>query len=114
MSKPSFPWILAGILLFSFLAFHLVGLIVAAVGCAIAYRISLHVNPRMRHSRCKGTGEHRGLIFTWTHRKCSGLVCQGGRRIRGGAGRFGASHIRAEYAKAKATKKAAKQNHSWR
>ena len=113
MSKPSFPWILAGILLFSLLAFHLLGLIVAGLGCGIAYGISVRLHPRMRHGKCKGTGEVKGSVFTWTHRKCPGTVCQGGRQIRWGAGHFGASHIQGEYAKAKAAKTAAKEGNRW-
>ena len=94
MSKPQFPWILAGILLFSLLAFHLVGLVLAGLGCGVAYAISLRIHPRMRHGRCKGSGEVKGSVFTWTHRKCPGKVCQGGRQIRGGAGLWGQEHIR--------------------
>ena len=112
MSKPSFPWILAGILLFSLLAFHLLGLILAVLGTSIAYGISLWIHPRMRHGRCKGTGEHRGAVFTWVHRKCPG--CQGGRIIRYGAGHFGAGHIQSEYAKGKAARAAAKDGNRWR
>jgi len=93
MSKPSFPWILTGILFFSFAAFHVAGLAVAGLGCGVAYVGSLRLHPRMRHGRCKGTGEVRGAVFTWTHRKCPGTVCQGGRQIRWGAGHFGAGHI---------------------
>ena len=112
MSKPSFPWILAGILFVSFAAFGVLGLIVAGIGTGGAYLISLRVHPRMRHGRCKGTGEHRGAIFTWVHRKCPG--CQGGRIIRYGAGHFGAGHIQSEYAKGKAARAAAKDGHRWR
>ena len=78
MSKPSFPWILVGILLGSTLAFHLAGLILAGLGCGVAYLVSLRLHPRMRHGRCKGSGEVKGAVFTWVHRKCPGKVCQGG------------------------------------
>ena len=114
MSKPSFPWILAGILLFSLLAFHLLGLIVAGLGCGIAYGISIRLHPRMRHGRCKGTGEVRGSVFTWTHRKCPGTVCQGGRQIRWGARHFGAGHIQGEATRAIQAKTAAKDGNRWR
>ena len=114
MSKPSFPWILAGILFVSFAASGVTGLIVAGLGCGIAYGISIRLHPRMRHGRCKGSGEVKGSVFTWTHRKCPGTVCQGGRQIRWGAGHFGASHIQGEYAKAKAAKTAAKEGNRWR
>jgi hypothetical protein len=43
MSKPQFPWILAGILIVSTLAFHLVGLILAGLGCGVAYLVSLRL-----------------------------------------------------------------------
>lgn len=112
MSKARFPWILAGILILSYAAFHLAGLALAGLGCAAAYRISLRQHPRMRHGRCGGTGEHRGAVFTWVHRKCPG--CQGGRIIRYGAGHFGAAHIQAEYAKGKAARAKAKAEHRWR
>ena len=113
MSKPQFPWILVGILFVSFAAFHLVGLIVAGLGCGVAYVTSLWLHPRMRHSRCKGTGEVRGAVFTWTHRKCPGGVCQGGRQIRWGAGLWGAGHIRAERSRTVQAKTTAKQNNRW-
>ena len=112
MSKARFPWVLAGILFVSFAAFRLAGLVVAAAGCAVAYGTSLRLHPRMRHGRCNGTGEHRGAVFTWVHRKCPG--CQGGRIIRYGAGHFGAGPIQSEYAKAKAARAKAKAEHRWR
>jgi hypothetical protein len=51
------------------------GMIVSVIVAAI-YLSSLRVHPRMRHRRCRGTGEHRGSVFTWTHRRCPG--CAGG------------------------------------
>ena len=114
MSKPQFPWILVGILAFSLLAFHLAGLILASLGCGVAYLVSLRIHPRMRHGRCKGSGEVKGSVFTWTHHKCSGKVCQGGRQIRWGAGLWGQEHIKAERARVIQTKTAAKQGNRWR
>jgi hypothetical protein len=114
MSKPSFPWILVGILLFSTLAFHLLGLILAGLGCGVAYLVSLRLHPRMRHARCKGSGEVKGAVFTWTHRKCPGKVCQGGRQIRWGAGVWGPEHVRNERAKVIQAKTSAKQNNRWK
>jgi len=114
MRKTQFPWILVGILFFSFAAFHLLGLVLASLGCGVAYVISLRLHPRMRHGRCKGTGEIRGSVFTWSHRKCPGKVCQGGRQIRWGAGLWGAGHIRGERSRAVQSKTAAKDSHTWR
>ena len=114
MKKSNFPWILLGILVVGLAAGGIIGLILAMLGTGIAYGISLWIHPRMRHGRCKGTGEVRGSVFTWTHRKCPGTVCQGGRQIRWGAGHFGASHIQGEYTRAKAAKTAAKDGNRWR
>jgi hypothetical protein len=113
--KAHFPWILAGILLVGYAGWHLVGLIIAAVGLLIAYLLSLRVHPRMRHTGfrgCGGSGEHRGAIFTWTHRRCPG--CQGGRIIRWGAGQFGAGHIQAEASRSKRAREAARDQNRWR
>ena len=114
MSKPQFPWILVGILFVSFAAFHLVGLIVAGLVCGVAYVTSLRLHPRMRHGRCKGTGEVKGSVFTWTHQRCPGKVCQGGRQIRWGAGLWGAEHVRSERARVVQAKAAAKEGNRWR
>ncbi len=46
MSRSRFPWILAGILLFSFAAWGLTGLVLAAAGSAAAYGASLRLHPR--------------------------------------------------------------------
>jgi len=114
MQKRQFPFILVGILVAGFAVGHVLGLVLAALGLGIAYGISLRIHPRMRHGRCGGTGEVKGSIFVWTHRKCPGTVCQGGRQIRWGAGHFGAGHIQGEYTRAKAAKTAAKENNRWR
>ena len=112
VSKTRFPWILAGILFFSLAAFGVTGLILAALGCAAAYGTSLRLHPRVRHGRCKGTGEVRGSVFTWTFRKCP--RCSSGRLVRYGAGHFGAGHIQAEYAKARTARAKARAEHRWR
>jgi len=114
MRKPHFPWIIAGVLVVGYAGWHLLGLVVAALGLFIAYLASLRLHPRMRHGKCKGTGEVRGSVFTWTHRKCPGTVCQGGRQIRWGAGLWGAEHIRSERARAREAKTAAKDGNRWR
>jgi hypothetical protein len=110
--KSSFPWAIAIILLIGYAGWHLTGLAIAAVGLFAAYLLSLRVHPRMRHGRCNGTGEHRGSIFTWVHRKCPG--CQGGRIIRWGAGRWGAGHIRGEHRDATESRAAARDDGTWR
>ena len=115
MRKKQFPLILIGILVLGIAVAGLLGLILAALGLGIAYAFSLRVHPRMRHTGfrgCDGTGEHRGAVFTWVHRRCG--RCQGGRIIRFGAGHWGAGHIQGEYTRAKAAKTAAKENDRWR
>ena len=114
MKKAHFPWLLVGILVVGYAGWHLLGLVLAALGLGVAYFASLRLHPRMRHSRCKGTGEVRGSVFTWTHRKCPGTVCQGGRQIRWGAGLWGADHIKAERARARSAKLTAKADNRWR
>ena len=114
MRKPQLPWVLAGILLFSFAAFHLSGLILAALGCGVAYFASLRLHPRMRHWRCKGSGEVKGSVFTWTFRRCPGRVCQGGRQVRWGAGLWGQEHVRADRARTVQGKRTAREEHRTR
>jgi hypothetical protein len=114
VKKANFPWILIGILVLGFAVGNVLGLALAALGLIIAYGISLWIHPRMRHGRCKGTGEVRGAVFTWTHRKCPGKVCQSGRQIRWGARHWGAGHIQREAARAMQAKSAAKANNRWR
>lgn len=108
MSRSRFPWILAGILLFSLAAWGVTGLVLAALGSAAAYYASLRRHPRIRHRGCKGTGEVRGSVFTWTFRKCP--RCAGGRLIRWGAGQWGPAHIRAENARARLARAKARQD----
>ena len=112
MQKRHFPWILLAILVAAFAGAGIVGLILAALVLFVIYLASLRLHPRIRHSRCNGTGEHRGAVFTWAHHKCSG--CQGGRLIRAGAGIWGAEHIRREHARTRAARIAAKKDGSWR
>ena len=114
MKKTSFPWIIAVILILGLAVGHVLGLILAALGLVVAYGISLRLHPRMRHGRCKGSGEVKGSVFTWTHRKCPGKVCQGGRQIRWGAGLWGAEHIRSERTRAVQAKTAAREGNRWR
>jgi len=112
VQKNHFPFILAAILAFGFIAGRILGLILAAIGLLIAYFLSLRVHPRMRHGSCNGTGEHRGAVFTWVHRKCPG--CQGGRIVRWGAGRWGAEHIRTEASRGREARAAAREANRWR
>ena len=112
VQKRHFPWVLIGILVVGWAAGSILGLILAALGLSIAYGISLRVHPRMRHGRCNGTGEHRGAVFTWVHRRCG--RCQGGRIIRFGAGHWGAGHIQGEYTRTKAAQAQARDSNRWR
>ena len=114
VQKRHFPLILVGILVVGWAAGNIVGLILAALGLGIAYAFSLRWHPRMRHGKCKGSGEVKGAVFTWTHRKCPGKVCQGGRQIRWGAGLWGPDHVKAERARTIQAKTAAKQGNRWR
>lgn len=114
MSKSHFPWILLGILLLGAIIGRLAGFILAALGLFIAYFVSLRLHPRTRHGRCNGTGEHKGLVFTWATRKCESPICNGGRIVRFGARRMGQPHVRAEHARTVATRKAAKNGNAWR
>jgi hypothetical protein len=114
VSKSSFPWIIVIILVIGLAVGHVLGLILAALGLVVAYGISLRLHPRMRHGRCNGTGEVKGSVFVWTHRKCPGTVCQGGRQIRWGAGLWGAEHIRSERERARQAKLAAREGNRWR
>ena len=115
MQKSTFPWVLIGILALGAFGAGIVGFIVAAIVLFIVYLFSLRLHPRIRHTGsrgCAGTGEHRGSVFTWTHRKCPG--CNGGRLIRWGAGIWGAEHIRHEHARTRAARATARSNRTWR
>jgi hypothetical protein len=112
MRKSQFPWILAIIEVVASFAGGIVGLVIANVILAVIYLLSLRVHPRIRHGRCAGTGEHRGAVFTWTHRKCG--RCNGGRLIRWGAGRWGSEPIRNEYRKTAEARATARRNGTWR
>jgi len=112
MRKTQFPWILGGILLLAWAAGGIIGLVLAATGLSGIYLASLRVHPRIRHGRCKGTGEHRGAVFTWTHRKCG--KCSGGRIVRWGAGHWGSEPVRAEHQSAVRARAAARESGTWR
>jgi hypothetical protein len=115
VSKTQFPWVIIIVEILATAAFAVKGFVVATVIIGVSYFISLRLHPRMRHigfRGCGGTGEVRGSVFTWTFHKCP--HCQGGRHIRWGAGRLGASHIQAEYKRNVAARQATKQNGAWR
>ena len=112
MSKARFPWVLAGVLIFSWAAGHAAGLAVAVAVLAVLYWSSVRLSPRTRHARCGGTGQKQGVLFSWVHRRCGG--CQSGRVIRWGAGRFGSPEVKAEAARNRAALDAAKAGHRWR
>ena len=80
-------------------------LIVAVVGHSVAigaiwlavtvgYAVSLVIHPRARCLRCDGTGELKGGIYGWAHRRCP--HCQGGRIVRWGARFWGLGHVRGQ------------------
>ena len=79
-------------LFFGWIVGRAVGVLVACAILFVPYLISLWLHPRARHSACNGTGERRGGIFGWTHRRCPD--CQSGRIIRFGAAYMGPSNIR--------------------
>jgi hypothetical protein len=111
VQRRHYPWILIAIELIAFASGILTGVLVTVILIAI-YLLSLRVHPRMRHGRCNGTGEHRGALFTWTHRKCPD--CYSGRIIRWGAGRWGSGHIKREYKIGQEARRAARTAHRWR
>jgi hypothetical protein len=115
MRKGQFPWALIVILVLGYLAFNVVGLVLAALGLFVAYFVSVRLHPRVRHTgwrSCNGSGEKRGSIFTWSFHKCPG--CNGGRLVRWGAGQFGPDHIQREYRRNLEARRRAKQDSRWR
>jgi hypothetical protein len=113
--RSRFPWVIALILVLAWAGWHLAGLVLAGAGLGVIYLASLRVHPRIRHTGfrgCGGTGEHRGSVFTWTHRRCPG--CDGGRLVRWGAGHYGAPHIQAEYRRNRTARAKRRQEHRWR
>lgn len=115
MRKGTFAVVTAFVLLAAWGAGHALGVVLAALGLFAAYWVSLRVHPRTRHTgfgSCGGTGEHRGGIFGWSHRRCGG--CDGGRMIRRGAGTFGTGPVREEYGRRRQARRAARDRHAWR
>lgn len=115
MQKRHAPWALIAILIFGWAAGHVFGLVLAVAGLGIVYVSSLRLHPRARHTGwrgCGGSGEHHSALFPWTHRRCGG--CDGGRKIRWGARRWGPQHIRGEHTDKAAARQAARENRSWR
>jgi hypothetical protein len=94
------------------------GFVVAAVVVGVPYYVSLRLHPRTRHIGlfglwgCGGTGEERGSLLRWGHRRCPG--CDSGRIIRTGAGYLGSQQIQDQYRRRKAARKKAKTEHRWR
>ncbi|MDQ2814373.1 MAG: hypothetical protein M3Z75_21530 [Actinomycetota bacterium] len=112
MTRTHVPWILIGIEAVAWVMGNILGLVLATLGLVVIYLVSVRVHPRIRHRGCGGTGEHRGAVFTWTHRKCP--RCTGGRLVRWGAGQWGSEHIRNEYSRTKEARAAARSNGTWR
>ena len=115
MSKGRFAFVTAAVLLVAWAGWHALGFLLAAVVLGGAYLLSVRVHPRTRHTgfrSCGGTGEHRGAVFGWSHRRCPG--CDGGRLVRWGAGQFGSRHARGEYARRREARQTARDGHTWR
>jgi hypothetical protein len=113
--KRHFAVVAAFVLLFGWGAGRVLGLVLAALGLFAAFWLSVILHPRTRHTgfgSCGGTGEHRGVIFGWGHRRCGG--CDGGRMIRQGAGMLGTGPVREEYARRRQARRAARDRHAWR
>ena len=94
---------------------HLVGVVLATLGIIIISLVTVRIHPRVRHvgwGTCNGTGEHRGAIFGWRHRRCA--RCNGGRLIGWGAGNFGSEHIQSEYVRSRQARAAARDGNRWR
>jgi hypothetical protein len=114
MRKGTFVLIIVVVLAVAVFGNHVLG-ILALLILGGAYWVSLIVHPRTRHTgfrSCGGTGEHRGAIFGWVHRKCPG--CDGGRMIRAGAGTLGTGPVRDEYTRRRQARRAARDRHAWR
>lgn len=90
-SRRLFPlWffgLLAAALIGRSMALFVLWLILAA-----GYAVSLVLHPRARCTHCAGTGELKGRIYGWAHRRCP--RCQGGRIVRRGATAIGLPHVR--------------------
>ena len=112
MTRMHVPWIAIGIEAVAWVMGNVLGLVLASLGLVVIYLASVRVHPRVRHRACGGTGEHRGAVFSWTHRKCP--RCNGGRLVRWGAGQWGAEHARNEYRRTKEARATARSNGTWR
>jgi hypothetical protein len=113
--KGQFAIVTVIVLVVATAGWHALGFILAAVFIFVAYWISLILHPRTRHTgfrSCNGTGEHRGAIFGWSHRRCP--RCDGGRLIRAGAGQLGTEPVRREAASRRQARQAARDRHAWR
>ena len=77
-------------------AVTVIGVVLAPIAITVINLVTVRIHPRVRHvgwGTCNGTGEHRGAIFGWRHRRCA--RCNGGRLIGWGpALRLGAHPIR--------------------
>ena len=77
----------------------------------VSYIVSLVVHPRARCLRCDGTGELKGSVYGWAHRRCPD--CQGGRIIRWGARRLGLGHVRGQARQNRAHAAATRRHERW-
>jgi hypothetical protein len=115
MTKGTFAGAAIIVFFFATVARGIEGFFAAALIVGVPYLISVWVHPRTRHTGwrgCNGTGEHRGSVFKWSHRRCPG--CDGGRLVRAGAGYFGSERMRNEYHTRKEARKNAKKERRWR
>ena len=114
MRKGTFAVVIAVVLAVALFGNHAVGIVGLGI-LGAGYWLSVIVHPRTRHTgfrSCNGTGEHRGFIFGWAHRKCP--RCDGGRMIRAGAGQFGTAPVRGEYVRRRAARRTARSGRTWR
>ena len=114
MRKGTFAAVIVVALAVAVFGNHVLG-ILALLILGGAYWVSLIVHPRTRHTgfrSCGGTGEHRGTIFSWGHRRCP--RCDGGRMIRMGAGTLGTGPVRDESVRRRQARQAARDRRAWR
>lgn len=72
-------WLIGLIILLA--AFHTTVEVIIIVGIvAAAYYASLILHPDRDCRACRGTGRHRGWLFTWSRRQCPSCAGQGRHR----------------------------------
>ncbi|HEV2452212.1 MAG TPA: hypothetical protein VGS62_09835 [Streptosporangiaceae bacterium] len=109
-SRRSFPFWFFGLLVVAIVA-HSLALGAIWLAVMAGYVISVLIHPRARCTRCGGSGELRGSVYSWAFRKCPD--CQGGRIIRRGATALGLPHVRQQAAQNRETQKNTKTRQRW-